>query len=46
MYEFRLLPVRLESGSRVSSSVSEWEVSDGESVGEGSRGLGKNQQGL
>ena len=36
----------MESGSRVSSSVSEWEVSDGELVGEGSRGLGKNQRGL
>ena len=37
---------RVVSGSRVSSSVSEWEGSEGESVGEGSRGLGKNQQGL
>ena len=34
------------SGSRVSSSVSEWEGSEGESVGEGSCGLGKNQRGL
>ena len=38
---------RVVSGSRVSSSsVSEWEGSEGESVGEGSRGLGKNQRGL
>ena len=37
---------RVVSGSRVSSLVSEWEGSEGESVGEGSRGLGKNQQGL
>ena len=29
-----------------SSSVSEWEGSEGESVGEGSRGLGRNQRGL
>ena len=37
----------MESGSGISSSsVSEWEGSEGESVGEGSRGLGKNQQGL
>ena len=35
---------RVISGSRVSSSsVSEWEGSEGESVGEGSRGLGRNQ---
>ena len=34
---------RVVSGSRVSSSVSEWEGSEGESVGEGSHGLGKNQ---
>ena len=35
---------RVVSGSRISSSlVSEWEGSEGESVGEGSRGLGKNQ---
>ena len=35
---------RVVSGSRVSSSsVSEWEGSEGESVGEGTRGLGKNQ---
>ena len=38
---------RVESGSRVSSSsVSEWEASDGELVGEGSRGLGRNQRGF
>ena len=38
---------RVESGSKGSSSwVSEWEGSDGESVGEGSRGLGRNQRGL
>ena len=37
---------RVVSGSRGSSSVSEWEGSEGESVGEGSRGLGKNQRGL
>ena len=38
---------RVISGSRVSSSsVSEWEGSEGELVGEGSRGLGKNQRGL
>ena len=38
---------RVVSGSGVSSSsVSKWEGSEGESVGEGSRGLGKNQQGL
>ena len=38
---------RVVSGSRVSSSLaSEWEGSKGESVGEGSRGLGKNQRGL
>ena len=37
---------RVVSGSRVSSSVSEWEGSEGELVGEGSRGLGKNQRGL
>ena len=38
---------RVVSGSRVSSSsVSEWEGSEGESVGEGSCGLGKNQRGL
>ena len=38
---------RVVSGSRVSSSsVSEWDGSEGESVGEGSRGLGKNQRGL
>ena len=37
---------RVVSGSRVSSSVSEWEGSEGESVGEGSRSLGKNQRGL
>ena len=38
---------RVVSGSRVSSSsVSEWEGSEGELVGEGSRSLGKNQQGL
>ena len=38
---------RVVSGSRVSSSsVSEWEGSEGESVGEGSRGLGKNQRGF
>ena len=38
---------RVVSGSRVSSSsVSEWEGSEGESVGEGSRSLGKNQQGF
>ena len=37
----------MESGSRVSSSsVSEWEGSDGELVGEGSRSLGRNQRGL
>ena len=37
----------MESGSRVSSSsVSEWEGSEGESVGEGSRSLGRNQRGL
>ena len=37
----------MESRSRVSSSsLSEWEGSEGESVGEGSRGLGKNQRGL
>ena len=35
------------SRSRVSSSsVSEWEGSEGESVGEGSHGLGKNQRGF
>ena len=38
---------RVESGSGVSSSsVSEWEGSEGESVGEGSHGLGRNQRGL
>ena len=37
---------RVVSGSRASSLVSEWEGSEGESVGEGSRGLGKNQRGL
>ena len=38
---------RVVSGSRgSSSSVSEWEGSEGESVGEGSRGLGRNQRGL
>ena len=38
---------RVVSGSRgSSSSVSECEGSEGESVGEGSRGLGKNQRGL
>ena len=38
---------RVVSGSRVSSSsVSEWEGSEGESVGEGSRGLDKNQRGF
>ena len=38
---------RVVSGSRASSSsVSEWEGSEGESVGEGSRGLGRNQRGL
>ena len=38
---------RVVSGSRVSSSsVSEWDGSEGESVGEGSCGLGKNQRGL
>ena len=37
---------KVVSGSRVSSSVSEREASDGESVGKGSRGLGRNQQGL
>ena len=37
----------MESGSRVSSFLlSEWEGSEGELVGEGSRGLGKNQRGL
>ena len=34
---------RVVSGSRVSSLVSKWEGSEGESVGVGSRGLGKNQ---
>ena len=35
------------SGSKISSSlVSKGEASDGESVGEGSRSLGKNQRGL
>ena len=38
---------RVVSGSRVSSSsASEWEGSEGESVGEGSRGLGRNQRGF
>ena len=38
---------RVVSGSRVSSSsVSEWEGSEGESVGEGTCGLGKNQRGF
>ena len=38
---------RVVSGSRgSSSSVSEWEGSEGESTGEGSRGLGRNQRGL
>ena len=38
---------RVVSRSGVSSSsVSEWEGSEGESVGEGSHGLGKNQRGL
>ena len=38
---------RVELGSKgSSSSVSEWEGSDGESVGEGSHGLGRNQRGL
>ena len=38
---------RVVSGSRdSSSSVSEWEASDGDSVGKGSRGLGRNQRGL
>ena len=37
----------MESGSRVSSSsVSEWEGSEGELVGEGSHGLSRNQRGL
>ena len=34
---------RVVSGSRVSSSVSKREASDGESVGKGSCGLGRNQ---
>ena len=38
---------RIESESSVSSSlVSEWDGSEGELVGEGSRGLGRNQRGL
>ena len=37
---------RVVSGSRVSSSVSEWDGSEGESVGEGSRGRGRNQRGF
>ena len=38
---------RVVSGSKgSSSSVSEWEGSEGESVGEGSCGLGRNQRGL
>ena len=38
---------RVESGSKVtSSSVSEWKVSEGVSVGEGSRGRGRNQRGF
>ena len=37
----------MESGSRVSSSsVSEWEGSEGELVGEGSHSLSRNQRGL
>ena len=37
----------MELGSKISSSLlSEWEGSGGESVGEGSRGLGRNQRGL
>ena len=37
----------MELGSKISSSLlSEWEGSEGESVGEGSRGLGRNQRGL
>ena len=38
---------RVVSGSRISSSsASKWEGSEGESIGEGSRGLGRNQRGL